>query len=212
MSTIFLVSLGDFIILVIRQSSFVIVEFCKKGEEMKVVVRALLRWGWILILCVIIGWLGGRQLVTLMPPMYQATAIVHLNAQSRSGGASAQIVQSVAAYAAMATSDEVLGTVMKSYPSLNRLLLSKQLLVTPDTNGQNIALAMSLPRPKMAASFANDLARLFVAQQNAAIKLNYDKQLKLLDDTIASEQKQIDVFNQKIVQAPSTDTTLIQQY
>lgn len=148
----------------------------------------------------------------LIPPTYQATAIVHLNAQSRTSSTSAQIVQSVAAYAAMVTSDEVLGTVMKKYPDLNRQLLSKQLVVTPDTNGQNIALAMSLPRPKVAASFANDLAHLFVTQQNTVIKLNYDKQLKLLDDTIASEQKQIDVLNQKIIQTSSTNTTLIQQY
>jgi Mrp family chromosome partitioning ATPase/capsular polysaccharide biosynthesis protein len=179
---------------------------------MRVVVRSLVRWAWILAVCLVVGWLVGKQLANALPPTYQATAVVHLDAQARASSASAPVVQSVAAYATMVTADSILGTVLVHYPDLKRLTLSRQIAATPDLNGQNIMLAVTLPRPKVAANLANDLARLLVTQQNAAIKQGYEKQIKLLNNTIVAEQKQIDGLNQKIVQIPATSTTLIQQY
>jgi protein-tyrosine kinase len=179
---------------------------------MRVVVRSLVRWAWILVLCSVVGGVAGRQLANALPPTYQATAIVHLDAQARAGGSGASVIQSVAAYATMATSDSIVGTVLPHYADLNRLLLSRQIQSVPDLNGQNIMLSVTLPHAKEAANLANDLAHLLVTQQNAAIKQAYEQQIGMLNHTIADEQKQIDGLNKKIVQTPATNTTLIQQY
>jgi protein-tyrosine kinase len=104
------------------------------------------------------------------------------------------------------------GTVLQHYSDLNRLNLSRQIQSLPDLNGQNIMLSVTLPRAKEAANLANDLAHLLVTQQNADIKQAYEQQIKLLNATIADEQKQIDGLNKKIVQTPATNTTVIQQY
>jgi Mrp family chromosome partitioning ATPase/capsular polysaccharide biosynthesis protein len=164
------------------------------------------------VVCVVAGFFGGKQIEKVFPPTYQAVAVVHLDAQTRSGGNGVPIVQSVAAYATMATADSIIGAVLVHYPDLNRQMLSREVVITPDLNGQNILFTVTLPRAREAANLANDLANVFVAQQNATIKQGYEKQIKLLNDTIASEQAQIDGFNQKIVQAPATNTIVIQQY
>ena len=77
--------------------------------SMKIFVSALVRWFWVLILCLLIGWLGGKKLATLFPPQYQATALIQLNTQSHQS----TIVQSVAVYATLVTSDSVLGATLK---------------------------------------------------------------------------------------------------
>jgi Mrp family chromosome partitioning ATPase/capsular polysaccharide biosynthesis protein len=179
---------------------------------MRVVVRSLVHWSWILVLCLVAGCLMGMVLTNALPPTYQATAIVHLDAQARIGDAGAPVVQSIAAYATIATSDAIISTVLQRYPDLNRLSLSRQITSLPDLNGQNIMLSVTLPHAQESADLANDLAHLFVTQQNAAIKQAYAQQMKLLNATIADEQKQIDDLNKKIVQAPVTSTVLIQQY
>ena len=142
-----------------------------KGREdiMKVVVRALLRWAWIFLLCAVIGWFGGKELTVLLPPTYQATAVVQINAPHNASSPS-QAILPVSAYAVMVTSDSVLGTVLKSYPRLNRQSLSKQLVVTSDPSGNNFTIAVTLPNAKEAADFVNALAHLLVAQQNAQVK------------------------------------------
>jgi Mrp family chromosome partitioning ATPase len=183
----------------------------KKEDVMKVVVKALLRWAWIFLLCGVIGWFGGKELIVLLPPTYQATAIVQLNAPHNTSSPS-QAILPVSAYAVMVTSDSVLGTVLKSYPRLNRQSLGKQLVVTPNPSGSNFTISVTLPNAKEAASFVNDLARSLVMQQNAQIKTQYDTQLQLLQSEISQEQKTIDALNQKILQIPADNTTQIQQY
>src|SRR5436305_2251490 len=183
--------------------------FLKKDTVMKVVVRALVRWCWILVLCVIIGWLVGKELAVLIPPTYQATAIVQVNTSHNS---SFQAVQSVTAYAFLITSDNVLGTVLQSYPNLNRQALAKQLLVTPNTTGQSLTIQVNLPTAKNAAKLANDLANVLVSQQNHLIKDQYAKQLQLLTNQINEEQKIIDTLNEKILKTTTSNITLIQQY
>lgn len=179
---------------------------------MRVVVRSLVRWAWILVLCLLVGWLMGKQLASALPPAYQATATVHLDAQARAGEVGAPVVQSVASYASIATSDSIVSIVLPHYPDLKRQALSRQVESLPDLNGQNIMLSVTLPHAKEAANLANDLAHLLVTQQNAAIKQKYAQQITLLNATISSEQKQIDGLNEKIVQTPATSTAIIQQY
>jgi Mrp family chromosome partitioning ATPase/capsular polysaccharide biosynthesis protein len=164
------------------------------------------------VLCVTAGFFGGKRVESALPPTYQAVAIVHLDAQARTGSNGVPVVQSVAAYATMATADSIISAVQVHYPDLNRQALSREIVTTPDLNGQNILFIVTLPHAREAANLANDLARLFVIQQNAVIKQGYEKQIRLLNDTIAAEQTQIDEFNQKIVQTSATNAIVIQQY
>ena len=164
---------------------------------MKIVVRALVHWSWVLILCLLIGWFGGERLATLFPPQYQATALIQLNTQS----SSSTIVQPVAAYASLVTSDSVLGATLKNYPDLDRQTMStKQLIVNNDPKAQTISIQVALPNAREAASVANDLAHLLVTQQNADIQQQYTNQLNLLAGHIADEQKNINTINQQIIQ------------
>ncbi len=170
---------------------------------MKKLVRFLTRWSWLLILCLIVGVVGGRVLRTALLPTYQATTIVQLNAQARA----TTIVQSVDAYAAQVTSDSLLNPLLQKYPNLDRqTFISRQLLVTPNHLQQNILIQVTLPDPKTAASVANTLAESFVEQQNGYIRAQYDKQVKLLSTEITSEQNIIAGLNQKIVQLAQNST------
>ncbi len=175
---------------------------------MKAIVKALARWFWILILCLILGWFGGKELAVLIPPTYQATALIQLNAQSHTSS----IVQPVAAYSALILSDSVLGTVLKKYPNLDRTeVATKQLTVALDNGSQTITLQVTLPKAREAAALANELAQLLVTQQNAYIMQQYEKELQILNTRIAGEKHSIDQLNQKIIATPSTSTTVIQQ-
>ena len=164
---------------------------------MKIFVSALARWSLVLILCLLIGWLGGKKLATLFPPQYQATALIQLNAQSRQSS----IIQPVAAYATLVTSDSVLGATLKNYPGLDRQTMStKQLIVNNDPKAQTISIQVTLPYAKEAASVANDLAHLLVTQQNAYIQQQYTNELNLVNGRIADDQKNIATLNQQIIQ------------
>ena len=109
---------------------------------MKKIVRAIAHWFWILILCALIGWFGGKELSKLIPPTYQATALVQLNAQAHTSS----IVQPVAAYSALITSDSILGTVLHKYPTIDRTqFVTKQLVVSADNSSQTISISVTLP-------------------------------------------------------------------
>ena len=184
----------------------------RKGmTSMKIVVRALVRWSWVLLLCLVVGLLGGKKLATFFPPQYQATALIQLNMQSNTSA----IVQPVAAYASLATSDSVLGAALKKYPDLDLQTMStKQLTITNDPKSQTVSIQVALPHAIEAASLANDLAHLLVAQQNAYIQQQYTNELKLLDGRIANEQKNINTLNQQIIQLSANaaaNGTAIQQ-
>lgn len=175
---------------------------------MKKLVRAIAHWFWVLILCALVGYFGGKQLTALIPPTYDATALVQLNAQAHTS----TIVQPVAAYSALITSDSILGTALHNYPKLDRTaLVTKQLVVTPDNSSQTISIAVTLPNAAEAAGLANDLAQLLVKQQNAVIQQQYTRELQIVNARIKGEQQQITQLNQKIIATPSTDTTAIQQ-
>lgn len=179
---------------------------------MKLFVRVLIRWFWFLPLCLILGWFIGKVASNLIPPTYEATAIVQLNAQSHTS----TIIQPVAAYATLVASDSILGNALKNYPNLDRsAVVSKQLVVNSDDPSQSITIQLTLTNPKQAASLSNELAQLLVTQQNAYIKSEYTKQLEIVNNRIAEEQKTIDQLSQKIISTPTSTpnyTATIQQY
>lgn len=176
---------------------------------MKKIVRTLLHWSWLFVLCLLVGWFGGKAAARLLPPTYQALTIVELNTQSRGGG----IVKPVTAYAALLTSDSVMNTILKKYPDLDRLTFTtKQLVVTPVLTSETIEIEVTLPGAKEAASIANDLAGLLVAQQNAYIESELDQEVKILQGRITNEQNTINHLNQQIIQTPASSTATIQLY
>ena len=97
---------------------------------MKVIVRAFIRWFWVLILCLIVGYYAGKPVAKLVPPTYLATSTIQLKSSAHGGG----LVKSVTAYSSLVTSDLVLLTVLKKpeYKDLNAsTLVGKGLTVVP---------------------------------------------------------------------------------
>lgn len=175
---------------------------------MKKVVRAFAHWFWILIICLVVGYFGGKELNVLIPPTYDATALVQLNAQAHTS----TIIQPVGAYSALITSDSILGTALKDFPTIDRTaLVTKELVVATDNASQTINISVTLSNAKDAAKLANELSQLLVTQQNAYIKQQYNKELQLINTRIANEKLQIEQLNAKIIATPSTDTATIQQ-
>ena len=182
--------------------------------NVSVIARGFVRWCWLLILFLIVGYALGKVLNSVLPPSYQATSIVQVNGESRTG----VIVQPVATYGNLITSDLIMGAALKKYPGLNRDAIgTKQLVVTADTHSNSISIQLTLPNAKEAAGLANDLAQLLVTQQNAAIKQQYATELSLINSQIQSNQKTINTLNAQIVQlntAPNgqqVNATAIQQ-
>lgn len=162
---------------------------------MKVIVRALVRWSWVLLLCLLIGWFGGKEVAKLLPPTYQATAIVEL-----SGRTASSAILPVATYGTLVNSDSVLVTALKNYHDLTpQSLGAKQLTVTSSNTAQTISIQVTLPNAKEAAGLANDLAQLLVQQQNANIKAQYAKQLQIVNAQLNNINKNISTLNQEVI-------------
>ncbi|GAC1624875.1 MAG: polysaccharide biosynthesis tyrosine autokinase [Ktedonobacteraceae bacterium] len=172
---------------------------------MKVLVRSLVRWSWLLVISIILGYIVGRVLTSAIPPTYQSTAYIQLNASTR--GSQAQIIQSVSAYAPNLTADSVLVPVLKHYRQIDReYFVAKQLVITPTDQSSNIQVQVTFPNAKIAAGAANELSQGMVDQQNKIIKAAYDKQIQIVTARIASEQAGIDKLNMQYSQAAGVQT------
>ena len=177
---------------------------------MKVLVRTLIRWSWLLIICLFVGAGVGKVLSALLPPTYQATAYVQLNAQTKT--AQVQIIQPVAVYATDVTSDAVLNPVLVKHKAIDRAyFLTKELVVTSDNPSQTVQIQVTIPGASLSAKIANELAQSLVAVENASIKAQYDAELQLLANRIADEQKQIDQLSQQYDNTPATSTNVLTQ-
>src|SRR5579885_2670358 len=163
--------------------------------NLSVIVRALVRWSWVLIIFLIVGFVLGKVLTSILPPQYQATSLVQLN-----GGSRGIIIQPVASYANLVSSDSVLGQALKQFPKINPASIgTKQLVVTPDTKSNSISIQVSLPDGKDAAGLANALAQILVTSQNAYIKAQTEQQLSLLQASIKNDQNQINNLKNQII-------------
>src|SRR6266566_603312 len=178
--------------------------------SMKKLVRFLTRWSWLLILCLIVGVVGGRVLRTALLPTYQATTIVQLNAQARA----TTIVQSVDAYAAQVTSDSLLNPLLQKYPNLDpqtaasvantlaesfveqqngyiRAQYDKQvkLLSTEITSEQNIIAGLNQKIVQLAQNSTNNPSNTLVIQQ---LNSQVSQQNNLLTQYTSARQNLID--------------------
>src|SRR5437660_172424 len=122
--------------------------------NISVIVRGLVRWIWVLILFLIAGYLLGKVLGSVLPPQYQATAVVQLTGTSRSN-----VVQPIGVYSNLINSDAILGTALKNYPNLDRQSIgTKNLVLNPDAKSNSVSIQITLSNAKEAAGLANDLA------------------------------------------------------
>src|SRR5258706_10249060 len=180
--------------------------------NVNVIVRALIRWSWVLVLFLIVGYVLGKVLSSVLPPQYQTTSLVQLN-----GGARGLVVQPVASYANLVMGDAILGTALKSFPTINPASIgTKQLVVNSDAKSNSISIQVTLSNGKDAAGLANALAQLLVTQQNAVIKQQYAVELSLINKNIQADQTQITNLDKQIIalasQTPSaSNTAAIQQ-
>ncbi len=182
----------------------------KVDTPMKVLVRSLVRWSWLLVVSIIIGFVMGSVVKVLLPATYQATSYVQLSSQARTS--QAQIIQPIAVYATDVTSDSVLNPVISQYKQIDRTnFITKELVVTYDAPSQTVQIQVTLPGAKLSANVANQLARLLIMQQNAAIQAQYTKALQLLNARIADEQKQINQLSQQYDSTPPTNTNVLTQ-
>ncbi|HEU5227210.1 MAG TPA: cellulose synthase operon protein YhjQ/BcsQ [Ktedonobacteraceae bacterium] len=176
----------------------------------KLLARAFARWWWLLVVSAIVGYFVGKILLALLPPTYQSTAVVQLSTQTRSS--QAQIIQPIAAYSTLVTSDPVLNPVLAQHREIDRqTFVAKQLVITSDTPSQSFQIQVTLPQARTAADIANTLARTLVSQQNAYIKAQYDTSIKLANSHIADEQKVIDRLNQQYAATLPTNTVVLAQ-
>jgi Mrp family chromosome partitioning ATPase len=178
---------------------------------MKVIVKSLVHWSWLLVLCLIVGWFAGKVLTLAFPPTYQATALIQLNAQS----GTSQIIQPIEVYGSLVTSDSLLNPVLKKYPQIDRQsFLSKQLSVNSDSRSQTISIQVTLLQPKVAQDAANMLAQMLIQQQNANIKALYTQEIQIDSARISAEQAKIDLLNRKYIEVASAavpNTVILQQ-
>ncbi len=182
----------------------------KVDTLMKVIVRSFIRWSWLLVLCLVVGFVAGKVLAAALPPTYQSTAVVQLNAQSHAS--QTNIIQPVAAYSTHVTSDTVVEPVFQKYPHLDRqAFITKNLVVIPDTPSQSIQIQVTLPNARMAADIANSLAQSLVVQENASIKSQYDTEIRLYTGYINNEQKTIDNLNKQYAATPPANTAALTQ-
>jgi Mrp family chromosome partitioning ATPase/capsular polysaccharide biosynthesis protein len=182
----------------------------KVDTSMKAIVRALLHWFWLLLLCLVAGFFIGKGLTILIPPTYQSTSVVQLNAPTHSS--QVQIIQPVSAYSTLVTSDSILNPVLALNPAVDRVnFVAKQLVVTPDVPSQSILIQVTLTSAKAAANIANGLAKLLVSQQNTYIESQYNQELQIVSKRIAGDQGTIDHLNQQYAATPSTNAAALQQ-
>src|SRR5258708_486095 len=171
--------------------------------NVNVIVRALIRWSWVLVLFLIVGYVLGKVLSSVLPPQYQTTSLLQLN-----GGSRGLVVQPVNTYANLVMGDAVLATALKSFPSINPASIgTKQLVVTGDPKSNSISIQVTLSNGKDAAGLANALAQLLVTQQNAVIKQQYGEELSLLNKSIQADQTQIANLDKQIIALASQPTS-----
>src|SRR5579863_5439826 len=112
---------------------------------MKVIVRTFIRWFWVLILCLIVGYYAGKPVAKLVPPTYLATSTIELKSSAHGGG----LVKSVTAYSSLVTSDSILLTVLKKpeYKDLSATtLVGKGLTVVPTVASASLQIEVTLSR------------------------------------------------------------------
>lgn len=121
------------------------------------------RWAWLVLLGAVIC--GGVTYVIcmLVPPVYQASAILNINIDSStslSDNINASQLEATT-YAQLLTSSAVLNAVLKKHPNLTFEQLSAMVSVKPEANTSLIELDVDNGDPAFAAELANEICQNF---------------------------------------------------
>ncbi len=176
--------------------------------SMKVLVKAFVRWSWLLVLCVVAGAIIGNILSTVIQPTYQSSATVQLSAPRMS---QFQIIQPISYYIPNVNSDAVVKPVLQKYPNVDlQTFRTKELIVTPIPGTQSFQIQVTLSNSQLAAAIANDLAQLLVKQQNAYIKSQYDTYVQSARDQVAKDDQAIAELNKQATTAQNQQGLMMQ--
>lgn len=127
------------------------------------------RWTWVIALGMVIC--GGVTYIVsmLIPPVYQASAIIYLDLGSSNTSVNDNISASLAAlptYTQLVTNPAVLTPVTQKHPGLTLTQLTSMISVKPQTSTQIIELDVTSSNPLEAMQLANDVSQYFAQYVN----------------------------------------------
>ncbi|MDQ2714022.1 MAG: polysaccharide biosynthesis tyrosine autokinase [Chloroflexota bacterium] len=132
-------------------------------------ILLLKRWAWLLVLGVVLC--GGMTylLEKVSPPVYQATAMIVITADTSSSGG---VVASIAAeptYAQLLTNALVLKPVIAQHQGMTLEQLNAMVTVKPQPNTQLIELDVQNRNPTLAMQLANEICQSFAQYSNSRL-------------------------------------------
>lgn len=159
------------------------------------------RWHSVCMCLILVG--GGALLVSLMiPPTYRSTALIQVAVHSSGNQsdindllASNQLVQTEAQ---LAISDPILQEVAKNHPELTLWQLENMTSSEPSLNTQLFELHVQDNDAKQAATLTNELATIFIAQQEKTQQQEDQNEQNQLQQEIDADQKQMDVVKNRL--------------
>jgi polysaccharide biosynthesis transport protein len=131
------------------------------------------RWTWLVVLGVVIC--GGATYVfsKLIPPVYQASAVLIINIKTSSSSfdniSASQLA--TATYAQVITSSAVFDPVLAEHPGLTRQQLGAMVTAKAEPNTSIIEINVENGNPDLAAQLANDISQSFVSYASAQLPL-----------------------------------------
>lgn len=162
--------------------------------DLRQVVRALMRWGWTIVLLVMLGGVAGFGLASLQTPTYSATTSLLVTTPLSStlidGGSRAET------YRSLVESGPVLDRVILELGlSDDRRELSERIETTVVMNTQLIEITAKDSSPERAAEIANSTARNFESQVATLTVGQLEQTLSELQaqsDTLTARLEEID--------------------
>ncbi len=136
--------------------------------------------------CLLAGFVLGWLCEICFPPQYSAVALIKVRPPT---SIETQIIQPVATYAMLISSDALIRLVLIHYPMLDRqIFLDSQLKVKSDVRARTISIGVQLDQPERASEIANLLARSLVTQQNVSAIEQYNWSLIRVGQRLQREQ------------------------
>jgi capsular exopolysaccharide synthesis family protein len=167
-------------------------------------IRLLLRWSWAIVLCALLA--GGATLAALrqLPPQYAASTTLMVYQAPASSGTSdyTEILTSsrmVRSYAEALRARPLLEAVIENLAlDLTPAALAEQLTIRVVRETQLIVITVESQTPAQAATIANELVDLFIAQHIELTASLYTESKEQLEAELTRIQDDIDQAQQRL--------------
>lgn len=161
--------------------------------QIRYYTRVIQRWFWLLLLSTLLC-AGVTYVISQhMPPVYQASTLLQVNAINTADSGSVFANQALAvSYALLINSNDVLQQVAQRVPGENLMMLQANVSASPEENTQIIQIRANADTPQKAALVANTVAQVFITlqvQKASSPQQNLSTQLAHL---LAVQKAQID--------------------